>query len=940
MRCKIILFLLFCSLFANAQPGGYVDGTFVNWSFNSRDHGFGKSNRFDAVHDSLKRVLIHFEGDGETNSSGLTTQAPGKYLNDAGTNWDMKVIRANGDTIQFMVLTLFNIGYFPSTYKSDIEYFFTNAANLPDTSKHHYYAMGSFSGGPGRMWGTMLESGFVYANVIGTTLSVSPTFLGVDVTTISANKRNVVFRNGDDANGGTPEGAANDLFNDLSGFKSLKKPPSTGQGHSADSAYSIFGVANNTLTDSSKSFWRLVAEWVPPTPPPPPSTNQITPSFDRIYDWNGRKGKTLTAWFDNNTGTKLNISGLNENDFVNPYRSFVVLDSVYKRFSFQYYVAFPNNISVDVKLYDSSRTLLTTKTITSSGSTGWAAVEDIDTSYRVRFVEVYGDSGAESDVNIYEMRLYGDALFAAQSIYPTTTVTPFVDQGAFGHGVCTLDDRLLSVDSLGNNIITKMFKTIRVGYEATRFDLYPNHYTDNADGAFWLGRFGTDHTRNRIKTFIDANNLKAHIYRNGGSLENMTAGAANANTSYLDQAQNFRRTNSPSDNPETAGVWSNLGFLWRKITALFGSNTSASLSGITVSGGTGTAGQNIYQRFEIGNEGSRDWHGVIAYESPLANYRKMVQVYADAKAADPNAEVISEALTFMNTSYIRAQSFIHYWLTGSMANFPNDGFAMNLYQNTDLDGQAQSTVSNGVSPETWGLDTRLDSLGRLMRKLFPNKPVYWTELMYAVDTSSPYDVRQVGSFTPHQVAGNLSLRSKAIGQSLATNFIPTMYAYAFFADGSFAFNSMALQRENFSPSYTHSTVTAAGYSFANEFAAESEYNFFAARIVTGDTNSVWVTRKNHSIDPLKKLYKVWRGSMRGLSTSNYVLNVGEGAASATLYTMRYNQYTPLSTPLTISGNSVTIPSVTEAMSWVEVTYSSAFNGITKPRGKRFKFVQQ
>ena len=261
----ISLFLLLIGFTGFSQPGGYVEGTFVNWNFNSRDHGVFKSQGFNSAAASKKRVLFHFEGDGETNSAGLVVQSPGKILNDAGTNWNGKIALSPGDTVYFMVVTIFNTnGNFPPAYKADIEYVFANATNLPDTSVHNYYALSAFSGGCNRMWETMISASFPYARVFGLTRSISTPFQASDYTLISSAKRNTVWRNSDDANGGTPESASDNLFADLSGVKD-KKYPTTSLGHSADSALSINGV------DSSTNYWKLIAQYsfagIPNTPP-------------------------------------------------------------------------------------------------------------------------------------------------------------------------------------------------------------------------------------------------------------------------------------------------------------------------------------------------------------------------------------------------------------------------------------------------------------------------------------------------------------------------------------------------------------------------------------------------------------------------------------------------------------------------------------------------
>lgn len=86
-----------------AQPAGYVPGTQVCWNFNGRDHGY-----FKAAGNGEGHILISFTSDGETNCSNYQGQAPQKWLNDAGLNWDGRTVRAPGDTVVWEVLTIPN----------------------------------------------------------------------------------------------------------------------------------------------------------------------------------------------------------------------------------------------------------------------------------------------------------------------------------------------------------------------------------------------------------------------------------------------------------------------------------------------------------------------------------------------------------------------------------------------------------------------------------------------------------------------------------------------------------------------------------------------------------------------------------------------------------------------------------------------------------------
>ncbi len=945
MRIILTIFLLLIGFLGFSQPGGYSNGTFVNWNFNGRDHGFFKSDRFDAVPDSLRRVLIHYEGDGETSITGLTSQAPGKYLNDGGTNWDGKVVRANGDTVQFMVLTMFNNfgGYNPATMVTDINYFFTNASNLPDTSKHTRYAISGFSGGPGRMWGTMTQSGFVYANVFGHTMSISPTGIGVDVTAISYVKRNKVHRNGDDGNVGTPEVAADDLFNDLNIYKSIYKPASGG-GHSADSAMSIYGVGTASLTDSSKSWWRLIAEWEQPAAPKYPAASnspQVSVTRDKIFDLNGVRNKSGWGVFDGDTLTRMDLDGIGYNTFIIPFSSFIVLDSSYTKIQLRYFDGGGNGTSLTVNFYNSSKVLVGSKSLTTESFNVWKRDNDIDTTLSVRFVEIAASNISDFNSGIFELQIFGVAGSVASSIYPGTTITPITDLGKWAHGANVIDDKLetYQIGSPATKLLDKVAKSLRVNYETMRWDYIPDGY----DGALatqplWLGRFGFDHIKTRVVDNVTNGRFKTSLTwaASQGSIKHLNS------TDGHDTLKNYVFFGSQAENKYMDAVgadstdpnsWDGAAELIYKLVAFYGSNASADTTGIVVKGGTATRGQNGFRVFEIGNEITFDnqprWH------SPKVYYIMMKKIYDRAKVADPNVKIYLGATTYMHSDYWKGLYFYGYWTYGVAQTIPFDGICMNLYLNNDYDGQGTSGAAYAIPPENWKLRERLVTLKSQFDLMFPNRPVRWTESGFNITDASPWGVPVISGKTRDQTSGDWLLRSKAIAQTVRLIEEHDIYSYSEL--GGYSFDSMALSHDSLDgfSVYRGTRLYEKGYAAANmvNIEADNGYNWFSTIIANGDSTGIWCTKLDHSSNANKKLYKVWKATQSNSTTSSYVINVGGTATSAILYTTDYSNFAPTSTALSITSGNVTVPTVYEKMQWVEVTY----NGVTTRRFGRYRF---
>lgn len=282
-------------------PPGYVPGTQVNWQFNNRSHGYFRA----AGCTGERHVLIAFTGDASIDSSNYQTNAPQKWLQDAGINWNGKTVRAPGDTILWEVFTIpYNTSYYLPGYANDIAYFFQHIEAI-DTSNHNLFHIAGVSHGSSRMWGYLTNDqnhNSPYRNLFSTTIGVSHTWSSIypAIGVYSAGRRHWVWHGASDTNPTTPPYASTDQYNALNGDKRITMQ--TGGGHNAitwDSCFSLLG------TDSSNNRWLWMV-----TPPssllrkaspepfktlPAEATLQVypnpTPGISRL-SWNGKPGIT------------------------------------------------------------------------------------------------------------------------------------------------------------------------------------------------------------------------------------------------------------------------------------------------------------------------------------------------------------------------------------------------------------------------------------------------------------------------------------------------------------------------------------------------------------------------------------------------------------------------------------------------------------------------
>lgn len=675
-----------------------------------------------------------------------------------------------------------------------------------------------------------------------------------------------------------------------------------------------------------------------------PSSSLITITPDLIFDLNGRKGKTITRLFDepgltngNNPSTKIDASGTSEDAFVLPYRSMIALPNIYGNMKWEQYESFGAGGTMTIRLYNESKTLLGTYSKAKSAFNSWITNTAAQTSSAplngltmeqhttVRFVEIYLPTATDLNIGVFEMKLYGDVTGAAASIYPGTTITSRTDPGRYGHGINNIDDRLQEYlqGSPSTYLIPLMAGSVRVGFEGSRFDIYSGTYSNPLDGTYFdLGRFGNNHIKTRVFDFTTPRDIEVQFYHGGGSIKNLSAGeAATSNNEYHPEVNDFRYTEVGAD-PEVLANWEGKAELIYNLISIYGTNASASLAGKTITGGTTTAGQGGLKEIEVGNEINRDWAGTNPYHTPLAYYLLLKACYDRGQDAASGVRIAAPAVTFMDVTYWRAVYFWHMWLYGAATPFPADILNMNLYMNSDLDGQGQSGGSTGLNPEAWGLHDRLGTLNTLWDLIFPNAELHLSEYGFASFSGSPYDVPAIGSKTSAQVSGDIALRTEAIFQLYP--FVQKAFYYAFFEDGTGPFNSMAATAyAPFTPGYNGNTVYPQGYCLTNKFFIEKNYNYHSTLLLNGAASSTWITVKDHAADPLKKLFKVWRGSMTG-STGSVNVPVGANAVSATLYTLDYADFEPTTSTPSIAGTNVNI-TATEGMQWLEVTYSADEN---------------
>ncbi|HLO81495.1 MAG TPA: hypothetical protein VK166_11070 [Chitinophagaceae bacterium] len=643
---------------------------------------------------------------------------------------------------------------------------------------------------------------------------------------------------------------------------------------------------------------------------------QISIRPDMVFNLNGTKGKDLYRCFDNDLNTKIDFTNGSNDSFMSlPFSSFVALDSVSDINTVHYYVSNNTGGRLIMRFYDAARrTVGKTVSLTTAGYYNqWISLPVNLRS--VRLVEINGYNYSDITDAITEIQLLGKGTSKAPSILPDPVNEKFPDPGIYAHGVNIIGDRIYRIDQNGDSILHKLAKAIRFYWEGQTFDYYP--LTNNnrlVNSPLWLGRYNEDHARNLLMA-MKKWDIKPMMTKSGGSIKWLAGSDGSNNNTWLgNSSAQGKKYIEPGANPEMDTAWKPLAEQYFRLIALYGNNPGADLSGAKIIGGSSKAGQNLMEIFEWDNEPSRWWQQEY-YHSPKAYYEAINAIYTRGKQADPKAKIYAGALPGMDTTYWKAIFFIHYLQNGNKP-FPADGFNFNAYINDARKSQREGEYA--ISPESWGALDIITDLQRFFATYFPGKAVQWTEFGFATDDGSPYDVNAIAGKTERQVQADWTLRLKAIIQTV--KFLRKMYYYAFFEDNTGPFNSMGLITDKYGQqgSYQYSIVQPVGYALANEISVEKNYNFYAELVQKGDSNDIWVTRKDHISDKRKKLYKVWLGSSSGKSFPDFSLSV-RGARRATIYQQNYKSYKPVSRSLEVKNGKMVFP-ISESMTWIEVEF--------------------
>jgi hypothetical protein len=441
--------------------------------------------------------------------------------------------------------------------------------------------------------------------------------------------------------------------------------------------------------------------------------------------------------------------------------------------------------------------------------------------------------------------------------------------------------------------------------------------------------------------YLKRNNWKAGKYVNGA--------AAAARPHFLPASPtftDFSKLNWVKDIPggsDSTAVenWNlNAKPFWQATAYLFGNNPSATApAGHALSATTIAAGRNLLNWSEItGNEDDKTWGGDTAYHRPQVTIVKAKAGYEGAKLADPNFQTYLGAMISFDTLRLKGIHFLSYRKYGK-GNFPFDAIAFNQYISSARGGQPRGiNTDSAISPEQFNLFEFTRKAVEFRNTYFPGKELIWTELGFATNTTSNYDVPLIAGSTKARTKADWYIRSleqASIKQTADSVAIDAVFSYWH--------QSGIDPTDDFSTMYNTSPNFDGGGAYLGTATHNEQFYWMTTRktllwnarawstlIQRGDSTGTWITRR-YNLAGDTAFYCVWRGTRTGSTQTNLSLALPDAVGTtATMYQMVMSDEDGLSTALTITSGAVTVPTVSETPLYIKVPVNVSGGGPSLP----------
>lgn len=666
-----------------------------------------------------------------------------------------------------------------------------------------------------------------------------------------------------------------------------------------------------------------------------PSTNRIIiDTANNFWPITGKENPERL--FNNETDRKMDDDDII--NFASPMEFYIELkDSVWEDLSLRFYNGFGATQTWTVGFYDSTRTLRGTYSFTGTilPFFGYVTMPGTPDTISVPIRYIYFTvTNAATDVR--EIEVYADRVAKASTLIPAVvTPTVLTDPGIYHLGGSALGDKDTNYLKIASG--KPLYPSFRS--PTSIFVWNHSHLSTFSTQPVEMDLYGD--MDKQVLSFFKSRGSQVMFYTNGANIKVRPDLDSTMNYSTLTALNIYKDIPVGSDSTDPANWALNTARTFKALSALWGNNASAVLPPTYLVFGNNspnlTKGQNKVQVMEIGNEDDKTWYGNTGYHSPKVLWAKLKASYDSVKSIDASMEVHIGALFSADTVIWKSVFAYNFWITGS-TDMPCDGLNFNQYISNAYGGQPQGGLSSAVSPEQFQVTERATAYANFRDRMYPGRQMRWTEVGFSF-TESDYNVVAVTGIPDSINVAAFMIRTLERAM-MVPNAVNAVYNYFHTSDGSGTFAGMYMVQELFnqpSGSYAGSRRLPIWYAYATRVNTLWDYTGWSTTITNGDSTGVNLVRRDHNTDPNKKVYTIWRGTYNGSTSANYSVNVGS-ATSVTLVTFAHEDEDGVQTALTVAGNAVTVPSVTENPQYLIVNLGAASLPSTnfRKRGLRYR----
>lgn len=301
--------------------------------------------------------------------------------------------------------------------------------------------------------------------------------------------------------------------------------------------------------------------------------------------------------------------------------------------------------------------------------------------------------------------------------------------------------------------------------------------------------------------------------------------------------------------------------------------------------------------FEVGNESTKNWYGRRAYWYPEEHVAMLEACYRGVKRASPTLPVRIGPFHDYSIEYFKEMIKIAMYKYGRL---PWDECSQNHYSN-DAGGEQHGSATRGVSPEEDTAFVRIQEMGEIRNRYFPNGKLTVDEFGYDTNTGSKQHVDPIGTMSRQEVQAALIIRS--ILGYMNMGCVDIAYQYMIRDVGAPNGNGLYAQ-SGLTTSLSDGLNKKFSWYALNAFSHQlAEYTPQGLTIAGADSD---IHIEEFEDDAGKKAYVVWHSTSEDKRTAGFNLPIDSGISEAKQISFAFGSDLGNESALSIVSNAVGI----------------------------------